>query len=162
MSESTTNTPRPCSDCGALPGALHDPGCDVERCAFCGYQRISCGCIYELSGIDTSELEETHPDIYSNGPTKEMEDKYDAEVEKIGGRLPWTGEWPGKAECREFDLWCYFDESKGWVICDASHPKAREDLNRLNEWAGFTWSREKRRWVRAATKHPPAQYRSTS
>lgn len=34
----------PCHDCGAQPGAYHDPGCDAERCPACGDQSISCRC----------------------------------------------------------------------------------------------------------------------
>jgi hypothetical protein len=41
--------PRPkkgerCGDCAAQPRQLHYLGCDIEECARCGGQLLSCGC----------------------------------------------------------------------------------------------------------------------
>lgn len=33
-----------CHDCGAPPGTLHHPGCDMEKCPGCGGQSIACEC----------------------------------------------------------------------------------------------------------------------
>ena len=40
---------RLCHDCSAKEGELHQYGCDMERCPFCGGQLISCGCCEEFS-----------------------------------------------------------------------------------------------------------------
>lgn len=137
---------RLCDDCGVAPGEFHKPGCDVERCSRCGGQAISCGCIYEVNGIDQDTMEEDHPDIYCNGPTPEMYARWQAEWGHKD--LPWTGDWPGAAECREFGFWCKWTD-RGWERCDASDPEARENLNRLHTEA--TWDAEAGRWVRRGT-----------
>jgi hypothetical protein len=38
---------RPCGDCSALPGEVHGPGCDMERCPGCGGQAIGCACLLD-------------------------------------------------------------------------------------------------------------------
>lgn len=99
------------------------------------------------------------PDIYKNGPTDEMYARLDAEIEKYGGPLPWTGEYPGRDACREFGLWCYwgnpqtrealptpFTPGGQWLECKAEHPSATEDLNRLLQVAH--WDKRLRKWVR--------------
>lgn len=103
-----------CHDCGALEGELHEPGCDMERCPFCGGQLISCDCIYKMCGfpeyrgldeiakecgsheefvkymrenahINTSGLPD---EIYVAGPTDEMYEKFNKLLEEKG-RFPY-------------------------------------------------------------------------
>ena len=61
-----------CHDCGAKPGSFHQPGCDVERCPYCGGQLLLC-----------SHQGKTNPPPDDD-------------------RMPWTGEWPGVKESQEF------------------------------------------------------------
>ncbi len=43
----TEESKRPCGDCGVEVGEEHLSGCDIERCACCGRQAISCECTEE-------------------------------------------------------------------------------------------------------------------
>jgi hypothetical protein len=134
-----------CHDCGARPGEMHADGCDVERCPLCGGQLISCHCVLELNGLDPATLEKGHPEIYFGGSTPAMDQRYEEEVAKYGGYLPWTGEWPGDVECREFGWYCKRDGHRGWVRCGADDPDATEDVNRL--YRDARWDKVRRRWV---------------
>lgn len=140
-----------CHDCGAKPGSFHKPGCDTERCRLCGGQMISCNCIYGVCGMNVRTLEVTHPEIYNKGPTQEMQAKYDAEISKYGGLLPWTGIWPGVMECQEFGWYSKMRPGlAGWWVCDIDDPQGTEDLNRL--YTEAVWSRKKGRFIRLMTK----------
>lgn len=77
-----------CGDCGVLEGQIHEFGCDMERCPFCGNQLIICQCIYEKLGIDCSEGTK----IYEKGPTLEQENKW-IEILNEKGRVPFI-RWP--------------------------------------------------------------------
>ncbi len=126
-------TPR-CHDCDAAIGELHIPGCDTERCPRCFGQAIACPCVYEVSGLDYQNLEQEHPDLWVDGPTQEMWDRFEAEWG--AKREPWSGLTPGVMECRELGLWALFGPDmdppqQGWVPVPAGTPGASEDLNSL-------------------------------
>jgi len=63
---------------------------------------------------------------------------------KNSERMPWTGQWPGDAECREFGWYAKFVDGQ-WVPCEKDDPCATEDLNRL--YAQAVWNPEAKRWV---------------
>ena len=53
-------------------------------------------------------------------------------------RLPWTGLWPGEAECIEFGWFASWDSVRGWLKCLPTDPGAGPDLNRL--YAEAVWN----------------------
>ena len=59
-------------------------------------------------------------------------------------RMPWSGEWPGSVECKEFGWYAKLTGS-GWIACDQDDPEAHPDLNRLH--AEAVWSKEQQRFV---------------
>jgi len=63
-----------------------------------------------------------------------------------GEVFPWTGSWPGKAECREFGWYAKMVPGQGWVSCSVNEPGAFPDLDRLN--IEMVWDRELGRFVR--------------
>lgn len=80
-----------CQDCGAREGALHDRGCDRERCPFCGEQLLACGCGYKKLGFDydRDELFCGLPiDIYHNGLPEDLQEKWNTILEEKG-RVPY-------------------------------------------------------------------------
>jgi hypothetical protein len=89
-----------CHDCGTKPGETHMPGCDTERCSYCGGQCLMCGGCPDESG------KIRHDPAFAR----------------------WTGLWPGSAEAAELGLWVKWTD-QGWEKCDKNDPDARPDLN---------------------------------
>jgi len=81
-----------CHDCGVKEGEFHIPGCDMERCPFCGRQLISCNCCYEKLGlIDHKKYPDTFglpPDVYFNGLSDEQAEEYE-EILREEGLIPY-------------------------------------------------------------------------
>lgn len=121
-----------CHDCGALPGELHDSGCDTERCPCCHGQLISCGCC----------------SVHHPGWIYEKDDDEDYWWPKDSQRLPWSGIMFEEGEKiarkdKRFVRWKSSPEfttdtknfsfktnyKTGWVSCSENHPEARPDLN---------------------------------
>ncbi len=82
-----------CGDCGVSEGQLHEYGCDMERCPFCGRQLISCNCCYkQLHLIDRIRYSSATcylpPHIFMNGLGEALEAQWITILE-TKGRIPW-------------------------------------------------------------------------
>lgn len=107
-----------CPDCGVEVGEWHCPGCDVERCALCGDQRISCDCAEEVANKTGQDPEDVDLEYHENDLYKDF--------------AAWTGEWPGVDECKKLGFWCKRNpKGNGFVRCSPSTPGAMPDLNRF-------------------------------
>jgi DNA-directed RNA polymerase subunit RPC12/RpoP len=114
-----------CPDCGVAVGELHDLGCDVERCPHCGGQLLSDYFIVTCPDCGSTTT-------YScEGPLLDDE------------RIPWSGQWPGVEQCREFGFYAK-RAPIGWDSCGKDEEGATEDLNRL--YTDCTWNRETQRF----------------
>lgn len=114
-----------CPDCNVPVLHNHKYGCDSERCPSCGGQAMMC--------LETRN----NRDFCTK--TGEYVDKKDL--------IPWTGESFGVRECREYNLYCYWDEAnKKWIQCDKNHPQAMNDLNTLLKTC--TWNKKLKRFVK--------------
>jgi len=82
-----------CRDCGAKEGQLHQLGCDMEKCPFCGWQLISCDCLYKnLDLYDhekyTNETAFLPPEIFSNGVSEAQWQQFEKMLNEQG-RFPY-------------------------------------------------------------------------
>lgn len=125
-----------CHDCAAKPGALHSPGCDVERCPRCGRQIISCGCGTWLkdqerlpwAGTWPGQEEAVEFDLWCKWIPNECfeRDQERLGIEKALSRL-------GAAPLGR------------WEICGKDDPDAQPDLNRLRQVA--VWDAKAKRFT---------------
>lgn len=72
-------TTQACAGCDALVGEYHRPGCQMERCPYCGGPL--CWCLHFGRCDEGSDAPWPPP---------------------LDDRIVWTGEWPGEKECRLF------------------------------------------------------------
>lgn len=78
-----------CGDCGVKEGELHEYGCDMEDCPFCGDQLLGCDCMYkELNLFDETKYnKETGylpKETYYDGLNKKQELKWEKILNEKG------------------------------------------------------------------------------
>ena len=74
-----------CGDCGVSEGELHELGCDMECCPFCGHQLISCDCCYDLLNIDNAPGTQA----YEHGLTQKQGEEW-GRLLNNKGRVPFV------------------------------------------------------------------------
>lgn len=84
--EIKSKIPQICHDCGCKEGEIHELGCDMERCPFCGEQLITCGCFYWILGVEPDK------------ETDEDEKRW-VEILKRKGRIPYISYPPICQRC---------------------------------------------------------------
>ena len=112
---------------------MADMTVDKDRCPDCGVQPGD----YHQVGCDIEQCPYCGGQLISCdcGRTPPLDD-----------RMPWTGVWPGRAECREFGWYANLVPGKGRLSCRAGERGATEDLNRLH--AEAVWDRTEKRFIR--------------
>lgn len=84
-----------CGDCGCKEGSVHELGCDMEVCPFCGRQLVSCHCVYEKLGYNYNKallFDGPERKAYEKGISKEEEKEW-LEILNAKGRVAYI-EWP--------------------------------------------------------------------
>jgi len=94
----TTEEAARCHDCGCLEGELHQRGCDMERCPWCGGQLITCDCRYKLLGYRIFRIPNEHPtsglpkSVYEHGLPADQAEEFERMLARKG-RIPYI-RWP--------------------------------------------------------------------
>jgi len=139
---------RTCHDCGAAEGQYHDPGCDMERCPFCGGQLISCGCSYKHLNINvepgTPGFDE---DVYNNGLTDEHAELWEL-ILREKGLVPYIApmnlcarcgqQWPLMFNDPEWDKYVV-PELRAKMLCHACFNHMKQVMP--NGWRNATPSK---------------------